>query len=174
MGEWCNLKYGLGRTNRRLLHLLSQEAMRPLSRKTAVAIGKEETDGRGLCEGESMGLGAWLHVSFSHFLFDLHSFPLLIIKCMLPLVLSCCSCVWLCVTLWTAAPPGSSVGFSRQEYWSGLPCPLSGNLPDPGLKPRVSCIAGRFFIAEPPGKPYVYKVSLISWFNISWKISHQC
>ena len=38
--------------------MLSQEAMRPLRRKTAVAIGKEETDGRGLCEGESMGLGA--------------------------------------------------------------------------------------------------------------------
>ena len=41
-----------------------------------------------------------------------------------------------------------SMGFSRQEYWSGLPCPLQGDLPDPGIEP-VSLIsptlAGRFF-----------------------------
>ena len=41
------------------------------------------------------------------------------------------------------APP--SMGFSRQEYWSGLPCPSPGDLPDPGIEPRVSCIAGRRF-----------------------------
>ena len=46
-----------------------------------------------------------------------------------------------------------SMGFSRQEYWSGLPCPPPGNPPDPGIEPGVSCIAGRFFTAEPPGKP---------------------
>ena len=38
-----------------------------------------------------------------------------------------------------------TVVFSREEYWSGLPCPSSGDLPDPGVKTRVSCIAGRFF-----------------------------
>ena len=39
------------------------------------------------------------------------------------------------------SPPGSSVyGFSRQEYWSGLPCPPSGDLPDPGIE-RVSLIS---------------------------------
>ena len=39
------------------------------------------------------------------------------------------------------------MGFSRQEYWSGLPCPLPGDLPDSGIKPtsHVSCIAGEFF-----------------------------
>ena len=37
-----------------------------------------------------------------------------------------------------------SVGFSRQEYWSGLPFPSPGDLPDPGIKLRISCIAGRF------------------------------
>ena len=47
------------------------------------------------------------------------------------------------------SPPGSSVlGFSRQEYWSGLPCPPPGDHPDPGIKP-VSLVspasAGRFF-----------------------------
>ena len=51
-------------------------------------------------------------------------------------VLSHFSCVWLSVTLWTAAcqaPP--SIGFSRQEYWSGLLCPPPGDLLDPGLEP---------------------------------------
>ena len=33
-------------------------------------------------------------------------------------------------------------GFSRQEYWSGLPCPPPGDLPNPGIKPRASCFAG--------------------------------
>ena len=36
--------------------------------------------------------------------------------------------------------------FSRQEYWSGLPCPPPGELPDPGIEPMVSpALAGRFF-----------------------------
>ena len=39
-------------------------------------------------------------------------------------------------TPWTAAcQTPLSLGFSRQEYWSGLPCPLPGNIPDPGTKP---------------------------------------
>ena len=33
------------------------------------------------------------------------------------------------------SPPGSSMGFYRQEYWSGFPCSSSGDLPDPGIKP---------------------------------------
>ena len=51
-------------------------------------------------------------------------------------VLSCFSRVWLCVTLWTVACQAPlSMGFSRQEYWSGLPCHTSGDLPNPGIKP---------------------------------------
>ena len=53
-------------------------------------------------------------------------------------------------TTWTVAyqaPP--SMGFSRQEYWSGLPFPSPEDLPDPGIKPRdrtrVSHIGGRLF-----------------------------
>ena len=45
--------------------------------------------------------------------------------------------------------------FSRQEYWSGLPFPTLGDLPDPGIEPRslVSpALAGRFFTTVPPGK----------------------
>ena len=47
------------------------------------------------------------------------------------------SCVRLFATLWTVAHQASqSVGFSRQEYWNGLPFPSPGNLPDPGIEPR--------------------------------------
>ena len=50
------------------------------------------------------------------------------------------------VTPWTTACQAPlSTGFSRQEYWSGLPIPSPGDLPDPGIEPRVSCMAGRFF-----------------------------
>ena len=49
-----------------------------------------------------------------------------------------------------------SMGFSRQEYWSGLPFPIPGDLPDPGIELtcRVSLVlAGRFFATALPGKP---------------------
>ena len=45
-----------------------------------------------------------------------------------------------------------SMEFSRQEYWSALPCPPPGDLPDPGIA-CGSCIIGRFFTAEPQRKP---------------------
>ena len=52
-------------------------------------------------------------------------------------VLSRFSCVWLFATLWTVARQAPlSMGFSRQEYWSGLPCPPPGDLPDPGIEPE--------------------------------------
>ena len=71
-------------------------------------------------------------------------------------VLSHFSRVWLFVTLRTGAwqAPLSRL-FSRLEYWSGLPCPPPGDLPQPVIKPSspVFCIAGRFFTAEPSEKP---------------------
>ena len=45
-----------------------------------------------------------------------------------------------------------SLGFSRQEYWTGLPCPPPGDLPDLGIEPESPPLAGGFSIAEPPGK----------------------
>ena len=44
------------------------------------------------------------------------------------------------------------MGFSRQEYWSGLPFSFPGYLPDPGIKPTSPTLAGRFFTIELPGK----------------------
>ena len=64
--------------------------------------------------------------------------------------------VRLTVTPWTAACQAPlSMEFSRQEYWSGLPCPLSGDLPNPGIEPMplVSpALAGGFFTTGPPRK----------------------
>ena len=57
--------------------------------------------------------------------------------------------VQLFVILWTIAHQSSlSMGFSRHEYWSGLPCPPSGDLPNPGMKPASltsPALTGRFF-----------------------------
>ena len=70
----------------------------------------------------------------------------------------CCaqllSRVQLFAPLWTVVsqvPP--SMVFSRQEYWSGLPFPPPGDLPDPGIEPTSSALAGGFFTTVPPGKP---------------------
>ena len=63
----------------------------------------------------------------------------------------------LCPTLaisWTVACQAPlSVGFSRQEYWSGLPFPSPGDLPDPGIEPVSPALAGGFFTTEPSEKP---------------------
>ena len=47
------------------------------------------------------------------------------------------------------------MSFPRQEYWSGLPFPSPGALPDPGIEPASPALAGRFFTTELPGKPRV-------------------
>ena len=62
--------------------------------------------------------------------------------------------VRLFVTPWTVAhqaPP--SMGFSRQEYWSGLPFPSPGDLPNPGIEPTSPPLQADALTSEPPGKP---------------------
>ena len=62
--------------------------------------------------------------------------------------------VQLSVAPWNVAyqaPP--SMGFSRQEYWSGLPLPSPGDLPDPGIEPRSPAPQADALASEPPGKP---------------------
>ena len=74
-------------------------------------------------------------------------------------MLSCFPRVQLFVTLWTLAHQVPlSMGFSRQEYWSGLPFPLPGDLPNPGMELESPALAGGFFITEQPGKS---KVSVV-------------
>ena len=61
---------------------------------------------------------------------------------------------------WTVARQTPlSMGFPRQEYWSGLPFPFPGDLLDPGIElvyPVSPELAGGFFTTEPPGKPLSY------------------
>ena len=71
--------------------------------------------------------------------------------------------VWVCashsvvsnsVTPWTVDHQALlSMGFSRQEYWSGLPCPSLGDLPDRGIKPRSPALQADSLPSEPRGKP---------------------
>ena len=49
-----------------------------------------------------------------------------------------------------------SIGFLRQEYWSGLPFPPPADLPNSGIKPMSPALAGRYFTTEPSGKPSIY------------------
>ena len=67
------------------------------------------------------------------------------------------SCVWLLASPWTVAREAPlSTGFSRQEYWSGLPFPPPGDLPNPGIELatlEVPALEGKFFTTEPPGNP---------------------
>ena len=62
--------------------------------------------------------------------------------------------VLLFATPWTVAHQAPlSMGFSRQEYWSGLLFPSPGYLPDPGTEPRSSALQADALTSEPPGKP---------------------
>ena len=72
-----------------------------------------------------------------------------------PISMSAQSCLTLCNPVDTHQTP-LSLGFSRQEHWSGLPFPPPGHLPDPGLEHTSllsSALAGRFFTTAPSGKP---------------------
>ena len=62
--------------------------------------------------------------------------------------------VQLFATTWSVAyqaPP--SMGFSRQEYWGGLPFPSPGDLPNPGIEPGSPAFQADTLTSEPPGKP---------------------
>ena len=68
------------------------------------------------------------------------------------------SCVQFFTTPWTEACQAPlSMGFPRQGYWTGLPCPPPGDLPDTGIDPMPPAVGGGFSTTEPPGKPPVLK-----------------
>ena len=80
-------------------------------------------------------------------------------------ILSLFGCVWLFVVPWTSARQAPlSVGSSRQEYWSGLPCPSPGGLPHPGIKP-MSPASPALQADSLPAEPSV-KPPLLSLFQI--------
>ena len=91
-------------------------------------------------------------------------------------MLSSFSHVWLFATPWTVACQATqSMGFSRQEYWSGLPCPPPGDLPDPGIKP-VSQHLLHWQVDSlplaPPGKPHTLYNAFNDCTSQSALISH--
>ena len=108
-------------------------------------------------------------------------------------VLSHFSCVELFATLWAiAGQPPLSMGFSKQEYWSELPCTLPGDLPDPGIEPESLMslvLADEFFTTaaaakslqscptlcnpidgSPPGSPVpgILQARTLEWVAISF------
>ena len=75
------------------------------------------------------------------------------------------SCVRLFATPWTVAyqvPP--SMGFSRQEYWSGLPFPSPGKLPDPGIEPGSPALQANALLSEPPASLERNSICLLHLF----------
>ena len=88
----------------------------------------------------------------------------------LPL-LNCLSHVPLCVTLWTVAPQAPlSMGFSRHEYLSGLPCPPPGDLPSPRIEPGSPVLQTDYLPLSDQGNPYIYVYPL--FFRFPSNIGH--
>ena len=69
--------------------------------------------------------------------------------------------------------PGSSVPgkFSRQTYWSGLPFPSPGDLPDSGIKSASPALVGGFFITEPPGKSTLNRYLVVKLLGYTITVS---
>ena len=71
------------------------------------------------------------------------------------------------VTPWTVAHKAPlSVGFPRQEFWSELPFPSPGDLPDPGIKPVAPPLAGGFLTTEPQDAKETNKVQGFPWLLV--------
>ena len=66
------------------------------------------------------------------------------------------------------SPLDLSMGFTTQEYWSGLPLPPLGDLHDPGIEPTSPALVGRF--SEPPGKPIILYIVVYIYINLSLSI----
>ena len=74
--------------------------------------------------------------------------------------------VWLYATLWTIAFQAPlSMGFSGQEYWSVLPCPTPGDLPNPGAEPASPTLQEDSLPSEPPGKPFSDSCQKLNWIS---------
>ena len=68
------------------------------------------------------------------------------------------------LTPWTVAHQAPlSMGFPRKEYWSGLPFPSPGDIPDPEIEPTSTALVGRFFTTEPIGKSSPFYIFIYSF-----------
>ena len=82
----------------------------------------------------------------------------------------CCLVTQWCPTLLqvqtVACEVPLSMGFSRQEYWSGLPFPSPEDLPDPGIELMSPALAGGFLTTKPPRKPNEMYTSVKMWYHL--------
>ena len=80
------------------------------------------------------------------------------------------SCVQLCNPMDCSLPGSSVQGFSRQDYWSGLPFPSPRDLPDPGIETTSLSLQVDSLLSEPPGKPPQFsdtiKIQLLLGMNL--------
>ena len=73
------------------------------------------------------------------------------------------SCVGLFAAPWTVTLQAPlSIGFSRQEYWSGLLCPSPGDIPDPGIEPVSPALQVDSLPLSPQGSPRLYMICVLS------------
>ena len=100
----------------------------------------------------SSASGSWPCHSISAVTFSLHHLPLQILLLLLSFSRSVVSDSWTPWTITRQAP--LSMGFSSQEYWSGLPCLPPGVTP--GIEPTFSALAEGFFTSAPPRKPQTH------------------
>ena len=78
---------------------------------------------------------------------------------------------------WHHVPASSVHGILQARYWSGLPFPSPGDLPDPGIKPRSPTWQAYSLLSEPPGKPptievltvvFFFQLTPLTWVMVSW------
>ena len=108
------------------------------------ALRHMEIGPHGKQKEDSKGRLLLVHMSSSHHITGIN--PLLSSACRGGLVTKSCPTP---VTSWNIA----SQGFPRKAYWSGLPFPSPGDLPDPGIEPRSPALQVDSFLTEPPRKP---------------------
>ena len=93
-------------------------------------------------------------------------------------ILSLFSSVQPSVTPWTVACQAPlPLGFSRQEYWSGLPCPPPGDLPNPGIQPMSlmsPALAGRFFITSTTWGPHISRTGPVHFLKLWEQSTNPC
>ena len=115
-----------------------------------------------LCSIVLFLLFSWISIDYMYLLY------LTSIDCIYRLLCSIwvksLSRVQLFATLWIVAyQPALSIGFSRQEYWSGLPFPSPGDLPEPGIEPGSPTLQADALTSKPAGKPHPKLVEVMEF-----------
>ena len=137
----------------------------PSSLQSSTAVWDREE--KKALESNCLGFEPWLTHSLTVDKLQVLSVPHLC-------VLSHFSHVWHCATLWTTARQTPlSMGFSRQKYWSGLPCPPPGDLPNPGIKPRSPALQADSSPSELQGNPPYLFLSLSLKLGIKEYLPHK-